>query len=158
MIGTFATPYVVPRWVEYRVTLIVCLFGLGFSQFLVGPFYDDKNLTVMLIGLVLTGVFIGPLVIPNMAEMMRATSLRYPDCDMDHANSLLSGLLNCCFGLGQAFGPLLGSTLYQVTNFRMMNNVVGALIIFNAFLYIVCAGGCEAFSQTCKNYKKRDSV
>lgn len=100
MIGTFATPYVVPRWVEHRVTLIVAMFGLGFSQLFVGPFFEEDNLLAMLIGLFLTGVFIGPLVIPNMAEMMRATAIRYPDCEMDHANSLLSGILNCSFGLG----------------------------------------------------------
>ena len=156
MVMTFATPYVVPRWVEHRVTLIVSLFGLGFSQFFVGPFFEEDNLLVMLIGLVLTGIFLGPLVIPNMAEMMRATALRYPDCNRDHANSLLSGMLSSSFGIGQASGPLLGSFIYQVTNFRTMNDVVGIIIILAAVLYLVCAEGCQAFRQTCKNYGKRN--
>ena len=29
MIGTFITPYAVPKWVEIRVTLITCQIGLG---------------------------------------------------------------------------------------------------------------------------------
>ena len=54
----------------------------------------------MLAGLTLTGSTMGPLAIPNMAEMMQATKLAYPDCDLDHANSLLSGMLNSSFGIG----------------------------------------------------------
>lgn len=82
------------------------------STFLIGPAFEDKNLTVMLVGLVLTGSCMGPLAIPNMAEMMQATKLAYPDSDLDHANSLLSGMLNSSFGVGQAIGPLLGAALY----------------------------------------------
>ena len=86
-------------------------------MFLVGPFYGGLNLPVMLIGLSLTGISLGPLVIPNMAEMMNATALKYPNCDLDHANSLLSGILNSCYGLGNAIGPLLGGLLIQKTDF-----------------------------------------
>jgi len=117
MLGTFGTPYIVPRWVEHRVTLITFLFLLGASMFLIGPFYGGLNLPVMLIGLSLSGMSLGPLVIPNMAEMMNATALKYPNCDLDHANSLLSGILNSCYGLGNAIGPLLGGLLIQKTDF-----------------------------------------
>ena len=118
MLGTFLTPYVFPKWVEIRVTLISCLFALGLSTFLIGPFYEDENLPVMLVGLVLAGSCMGPLAIPNMAEMMDATRLVYPECDLEHANSLLSGMLNSSFGVGQALGPLLGAFLTQVLGFR----------------------------------------
>ena len=53
----------------------------------------------------------------NEAEMMNATALKYPNCDLDHANSLLSGILNSCYGLGNAIGPLLGGLLIQKTDF-----------------------------------------
>ena len=112
MLGTFLAPCLIPKWVEIRVTLIVCLFGLGLGTFLIGPFYTEMSLSAMLGGLVVTGCFLGPLIIPNMSEMMHATALAYPHCDMDHANSLLSGMLNCSFGLGQAMGPLAGSILF----------------------------------------------
>ena len=67
---------------------------------LVGPIYADTNLAVMVVGLVLSGAFMGPLIIPNMAEMMHATREAYPESDLDHANSLLSGLFNCSMAIG----------------------------------------------------------
>ena len=100
MLGTFLTPCLIPKWVEIRVTLILCLIGLGLGQLLIGPFYTDKSLPSTLVGLFITGSFMGPLIIPNMSEMMYATNQAHPDCDMDHANSLLSGMLNASFGLG----------------------------------------------------------
>ena len=103
MIGTFSTPYIIPRWVEHRVTLMTFLFLLGASTFLIGPFYGDLNLPVMLIGLTISGISLGPLVIPNMAEMMNATALKHPYCDLEHASSLLSGILNCCMGPHRLF-------------------------------------------------------
>ena len=84
----------------------------------------------MLSGLFLTGGFMGPLMIPNMAEMMYSTKQAFPDCDMDHANSLLSGMLNASFGLGQSLGPILGSTLYQMTDYRLMNDIIGSIVLF----------------------------
>ena len=102
MFATFTTPYIIPRWVEHRVTLMTFLFLLGLSTFLIGPFFGGLNLPVMLIGLLLSGLCLGPLVIPNMIEMMNATAEKHPNCDMEHANSLLSGILNCCMGMGMA--------------------------------------------------------
>jgi len=142
MLGTFLTPYIFPKWVEIRVTLITCGVFLGLSTFLIGPFYEEQNLTVMLVGLILTGCFMGPMGIPNMAEMMHVTRSTYPDCDLDHANSLLSGLLNCFLGAGQALGPLLGALLLQLFNFRIMCDIIGGFVISMALLYLLSAQGC----------------
>ena len=117
MVSTFTTPYVIPYWVEHRVTLMTFLFLLGLSTFLIGPFYGSLNLLVMLIGLFLSGLSLGPLVILNMPEMMNATAEKHPDCDMDYASSLLSGMLNCCMGIGMALGPIIGGILYEFTDF-----------------------------------------
>ena len=100
MIGTIITPFAIPKWIEIRVTLIIGSILLGGSILLVGPVYEDTNLVVMLVGLFLSGAFLGPIMIPNMAEMMIATKVKYPDSDLEHANSLLSGILNCCYGMG----------------------------------------------------------
>ena len=55
---------------------------------------------VMLIGLATSAIFYAPTIIPNMSEMMVSTRLHYPEHDLEHANSLLSGMLNSCFGIG----------------------------------------------------------
>ena len=112
MLGTFLTPIVIPRWVEIRVTLITGLFILGFSILLVGPVFVEKNIVVMYIGLFMVGAFLGPAIIPNMAEMMFATKSAFPTSDLEYANSLLSGILSCMYGAGQVL-----STNYGVKNY-----------------------------------------
>mmetsp|Transcript_37150 Transcript_37150/g.45354 ORF Transcript_37150/g.45354 Transcript_37150/m.45354 type:complete len:115 (+) Transcript_37150:966-1310(+) len=112
VIGTLLTPYMLPKWVEIRVVLMTGAFLLGFSVLFIGPFYEEKNLTVMCVGLFVSGSLLGPIMIPNMAEMMFATKIHYPAGDLEHANSLLSGILNCCYGAGGALGPLMGASLY----------------------------------------------
>ena len=155
-LSTIIIPYIVPKWVEARVTLITALVLLGVSTALVGPFFEEKNMVVMLIGLGLSGFMMGFLIIPNMPEMMKATKEAHPNCDLDHANSLLSGMLNAGFGIGQAVGPLLGAYLYQATNFRMAMNIIAIICIGYAFLYLVCAKGCQAYLLTCKNFSNRN--
>ena len=50
---------------------------------------------------------------------MEAFKELYPEVqDVNYANSLLSGMLNAFFGMGQAIGPLLGAILYQELGFR----------------------------------------
>ena len=55
MISTLLFPYIVPKRVPHRVTLITSLFGLSFSQLLVGPFFEELNLASMIAGLSLSG-------------------------------------------------------------------------------------------------------
>ena len=154
-VSTLLIPYIAPKWVEHRVTMILGLFILAFFNLFVGPFFMEMNLTSMLVGLAVTGFSMGFLTIPNMPEMMTATVEAHPMSDLDHANSLLSGMLNAGFGSGQALGPILGALFYQLTNWRMTMNIISVIVAVHAVLYIITAKGCEAFSRTCKNYAER---
>lgn len=100
MLSTFMIPYIVPSWVEHRVTLITSSLLLSLATTLIGPFYTDESLTVMIIGLTLSGFFMGFMIIPNMPEMMIASTEAFPACNLDHMNSMLSGMLNAGFGVG----------------------------------------------------------
>ena len=100
MIFCIATPFIIPKWVEGRLVIIVSLLMMGILTLLVGPVWEEKNMTAMLIGLGTSAIFLAPTVIPNMSEMILSTRLAFPDADLEHANSLLSGLLNCCCGIG----------------------------------------------------------
>lgn len=155
-ISTVLIPYIVPRWMEHRVTMITGLYILAISNLLIGPFFADKNLTSMLLGLAISGFSMGFNTIPNMPEMMIATVEAYPTCDLDHANSLLSGMLNAGFGSGQALGPILGSLFYQLTSFRMTMNIISTMTAIYATLYLLTARGCQAYSKTCKNFSERN--
>ena len=146
MIFCIATPFIVPKWVEGRVEIITSLLFLGFLTLLIGPFYEDKNLVVMLIGLATSAIFYAPTIIPNMSEMMVSTRLHYPNYDLEHANSLLSGLLNSCFGVGQASGPLVGSFIYQVMGFRALCDITAGICVGFGLLYLVCAQGCHSYA------------
>ena len=122
MISTFLVPYVVPEWVESRATLITSSFLYSFATVLVGPFYTEQSMVAMVIGLAFSGVLMGFMLIPNISEMMQAVKVTNPrSAGTDHTNSMLSGMFNGYYGLGQALGPLLGSYLYEATdeNFRL---------------------------------------
>lgn len=80
--------------------MIMSLFLMGGLTLLLGPAFKEYGLTEMLIGLATTAVFYAPTCLPNMAEMIVATHVAYPEYDLEHANSLLSGMFNCFFGLG----------------------------------------------------------
>jgi len=112
MVSAIVTPFILPKWLEIRVLLITVCFILGCSLLLVGPVFEEMNLIVMIVGLFLVGTCLGILVIPIMPEMMTSTKIKFPESDLEHANSLLSGILNALNGFGQALGPLLGSVLY----------------------------------------------
>ena len=136
MICCIPIPFVIPKWIEDRVTLITSLFCLGALTTLVGPFYKDKDFTVFMIGLVSSGIFYAPLIIPNMSEMLKGMRLAYPDADLDRGTSLLSGMMTASMGVGQASGPLIGSAIYQVAGFRVMCDVIASVVILYGFIYL----------------------
>ena len=101
MISVFMIPYIVPKWVEPRATLLTSSFLIGFATALVGPFYADKSLVGMIIGLVCSGYLISFMMIPNISEMMQAVKEEIPSyAGSDRTNSLLSGLFSGFYGAG----------------------------------------------------------
>ena len=103
-------------------------------------------MVIMLIGLATSAIFYAPTIIPNMSEMMVSTRLHYPDHDLEHANSLLSGMLNSCFGIGQASGPLVGSAIYQLLGFRWLCDITAGICVGFALLYLLFAQGFQSYA------------
>ena len=156
MVGTFLSPYLFPKWIPNRVILITGLFILASATLFVGPVYEETSLVSMNIGLAISGFMMGFLIIPNMPEMMQACRDKHPMADLDHANSLLSGMLNAGFGIGQALGPLSGSLWYQLYGFRLAMNITAAIAFTEAVLYLLCAQGFSGYRDTCRNFSKRN--
>ena len=136
--------------------MITSLYIMAISVTFIGPFYTEKSMTSMLVGLAVSGFSMGFQTIPNMPEMMHATLLAYPRCNLDHANSLLSGMLNAGFGTGQALGPILGSLIFEFTSFRMTMNSMALITAIHATVYIVTAQGYQALTKTCQNFAERN--
>ena len=146
MVFCITTPYIIPKWFEGRLAIMISALFLGLLTLQIGPFWEDKNMIAMLIGLATQAVFFAPTVIPNMSEMMLSTHLKYPEADLEHANNLLSGLLNCCFGIGQALGPLFGSAIYQTMGFRALCDITAGISIVFSILYFIFGQGCLSIS------------
>ena len=108
---------IIPKRVEYRVTMFIALLLLAIATALVGPFYDETNLSLMMTGLALSGFSNGLCGILIMPEMIAATAINFKDYEEEHANNRLSGLLQAGFSSGKALGPLLGAFLYQISDF-----------------------------------------
>mmetsp|Transcript_25968 Transcript_25968/g.51767 ORF Transcript_25968/g.51767 Transcript_25968/m.51767 type:complete len:462 (-) Transcript_25968:248-1633(-) len=151
MLGTLFTSYLLPKWIEIRVTLITGSLLLGLSILLIGPVFEERNPDMMVIGIALSFILIGPACIQNISEMMRVVEHAFPTYDLEHANSLLSGIVNGCFGVGMAAGPLMGSSLYQIFGFRIMCNVTGGITVFFALTYFFFCNGREAYISTYRN-------
>ena len=98
-VGCFLTPFI-PKWVESRVTMIIGTIFVGLSMGLINPFFEDQSMISMCIGLGLFSFFIAPMSIPNMPEMMAAMREQYPDYDLEHADSLLSGMMMASYSVG----------------------------------------------------------
>ena len=78
MIGTFAVPYFVPKWFETRVTLLTSSLLIGFATVLIGPFWTEKSLEGMIIGLACSGFILSFMIVPNISEMMQAIKEEMP--------------------------------------------------------------------------------
>ena len=53
-------------------------------------------------------------------------------------------------------GPILGSLFYQLTNFRMTMNAMALIVVIHTTVYVLTAQGCQALTQTCKNFRERN--
>lgn len=113
MLSTFLVPYVVPAWVEPRITIITSSIICTVATTLIGPFYTETSLVAMCIGLAVSGFMLSFMFILNMTEMMAAMEEKHPQlAGKDKTNSMLSGMLNAMYALGQFIGPLLGAYGY----------------------------------------------
>ena len=64
-------------------------------------------------------------------------------------------MFNASFGVGQAIGPVLGTLGYQFLGFRATVLLVAGLLFLFAMMYIICAEGCQSFSEMRRNLNNR---
>ena len=51
MVFCVTTPYIIPKWFEGRLAIMISALFLGLTTLQIGPFWEVKNMIAMLIGL-----------------------------------------------------------------------------------------------------------
>ena len=83
--------------VEWRVVLIISTLLTGVFSTFIGPFYKEKDLSMMCIALSICGLCRGQAFAYTLSEMI--------DCAGEVKNSnLLSGIMFMSFGIGATIG------------------------------------------------------
>lgn len=96
---------------------------------LVGPskFLPD-SLIIMAIGQIVYSFFSVMMSLYPLPEMIAILTEKYPN-QPDRAADIASGVLNLAFGFGQLIGPLYGSSVEHVLNFRTTCDIAGAQLV-----------------------------
>lgn len=110
----------------------VLIVGVSFliqmvGVFMIGPIEGFPNiLTVVIVGLIVTGLAAPLSVIPAYEEMkepfVESTNGVY---DNDKLTDILSGLFNAGFSLGTIIGPITASSLTMSYGFRVCCLIIG---------------------------------
>ncbi len=115
MIGFLLTSLFVHKSLEnFNSTLVIslCFLVQAFATFLIGPSSILKlpnYLTIIISGLLLTGLAGSFTSIGAYTEMYEPYIKINPNCDRDKLSDILSGLYNAGFSLGTIIGPMAGS-------------------------------------------------
>ena len=148
--GTLLTPCI-PEWIDKRVTLMSSSVLMGVFCFLIGPsqiFGLPETLGISVTGLITTAIFLAPMIIPVLPEMIDASKEKFPNQNKQTTKNYLSALFNTGLGMGTCVGPLYGAMMYEKTNFRLTEDVLGLIIFTFGIIYFGSAGGYSAFSNT----------
>mmetsp|Transcript_28191 Transcript_28191/g.24909 ORF Transcript_28191/g.24909 Transcript_28191/m.24909 type:complete len:128 (-) Transcript_28191:175-558(-) len=104
---------------ENKVLIITGSFLAIFGQFLIGPVYFLPNsLITISIGQFTLGSLTALILIPTLPELTSVAIRLYPD-QKSEASDISSGAFNSMLNLGQMIGPLYGSYITSVFNFRI---------------------------------------
>ena len=148
--GTLLTPCI-PARIDKRVTLMSSCVLMGVFNFLIGPsqiFGLPETLALSIIGLITSAIFLAPMVIPALPEMIEASKVDFPNQNKQTTNNYISAIFNAGLGLGCCIGPLYGAMTYEKLNFRLTEDILGVTLIVFSIIYFASAGGYSAFSQT----------
>lgn len=123
------------------IVISVAFIFQALATLMIGPSHLLRNylansLSVILSGLVLTGLAGSFTSIGAYTEMHEPFIQMYPKCDKDKLSDILSGLYNAGFSLGTILGPIAGSYItigfhsFRVcTDFFAIGTVVFAILM-----------------------------
>ena len=127
---------------------------IGLSLVLIGPTpfipFLENNLWWNIICLTIHGIGAAFAIVPSISYFTdEALALGYED-DVS-VYSLVSGMWQCCFSLGEVIGPIAGAALADYYGFPWQSTLVGIFCISVALLTTL-------FYLTCGKPKSKRSV
>ena len=151
-------PYL-PKFIERRVTIIVCLLGTYVAFIFCGPsqiFKMNDSLWLMGVGQALVGIFNPLCLIQGLPEMVDSVIRlpHFPKNKRRDINYKASGFFNAALGFGQIIAPLYGSNIKNIIGFRMTCDIVAIISLVFGFIYLFVGEGGKAFCLTKKNLQK----
>jgi hypothetical protein len=99
------------------------------------------------VGQALHGIVDPFLLVPALPEMIESVIDLYPN-DEFTINDLSSGIFNCFLGIGQISGPIYGSNMSILQNFRLTADYVAILMLLWGVLYLFAGDGFRAFKNS----------
>ena len=103
------------------------------------------SLVLLMLGLVVLGACYAFTVIPIMPEMIESVGSAYTGRESE-LNDRLSSIFHTSVGLGQIFGPLIGSTMTESFGFRTSCDLMALWMLAFTILYFVIVEGPKFFT------------
>ena len=120
--------------------MIGALFG-SFSMLFVGPSHSFTNsLALMAAGQLLIGGFGLFLMVPVIPEMINSASTFYPD-QIIEITDISAGVFNSGLGIGQVIGPIFGSYMTKMFDFRNWCDMIGVILLTYSVIYFIFGDG-----------------
>jgi MFS family permease len=117
------------------------------------PLFFHKSLSWNLSGLLMIGLGCALIYIPSMPHMIQVAQEDYGFGSDDRLNDAIAGITNISLCLGEFFGPLAASALYEPVGFRYGTSVISILILLFGLFYLK---NCE-FSRSLLKVNPVDS-
>ena len=93
------------------------------------------------------------IIIPILPDMLEAVEEEYPLLDQEYLNNEISGLFIACQGLGEALGPVYGSTSESMYGFRTTEYMLAIMITFFMVCYFLLCGNFKLIGFSNKQPK-----
>jgi hypothetical protein len=101
----------------------------------------------MSVGQIGHGIFDPFLLIPSLPEMIDVGNSMFPD-DEELVNDLSSGIFNVCIAFGQLAGPMYGSIMTEIFNYRLTCDYAAFLLDLFGCIYFLFGQGWNSFKNS----------
>ena len=113
-----------------------------------------NSLALMAFGHALGGFASAHACQPCLIEMLEVGKGKYPEWE-ELVSAMSAALYNSIMGISYLVAPIYGTGITKLVGFKLCMDILALADLIFFVLYMVFAGGCSGFIQTCKNLKKR---